>query len=124
MFITVEEKVGTSYLEFQFCKRKKPIIPIFTLFDSIEYWKKDSVLISYEDWEDFYKFYGNIFNCASFPNGEKGFNSYGINHYDKKTAEKILLELNKVIDKEKYINLIFWLEDAVNKYNGFYILGI
>lgn len=123
MFIATEERKGTCYLEFQYCKIDNPIKSNKVDVDNIENWKKDSLLIHDEDFNVFYKSYGKIFECALFPNGEKVFFPYGINYYDKATTEKILIELKKIIS-DKYYNLILWLEEAVNNYNGFYILGI
>ena len=123
MFITSKERNGTCYLEFQFCKNDKPIKFGKVNVDLIVSWKEDSLLISDDDFNDFYKLYGKIFDCALFPNGENGFCSYGINYYDKNNSKKILFELKKCIDK-KHLNLLEWLEIAVKNYNGFYILGI
>ena len=123
MFITNKERIGTCYLEFQFCKNDKPIKLGKVDVDIIDNWKEDSLLVSDDDFNEFYKLYGKIFECALFPNGEIGFFPYGINYYDKNATEKILFELRKIVD-DKYLNLIFWLENATNKYNGFYILGI
>ena len=123
MFITTKERKGTCYLEFQFCKIENPIKANKVDVDNIENWKDDSLLISDEDFDIFYKNYGKIFECALFPNGEKGFFPYGINYYDKTTAEEILIQLKKIIS-DKYYNLIPWLEKAANNYTGFYILGI
>lgn len=125
MFITCEEKDGTCYLEFQFCKINKPLKKKNRVAGNhIEYWKKDSLLITDDDFFDyFYKSYESIFNCALSPDGEEGFDPYDINYYDKKTTKKILSELENSID-EKYKILIPWLKDALYMYNGFYILGL
>lgn len=123
MFITTKERVGTCYLEFQFCKIEKTVKLNKVDVNIIENWKEDSLLITDEDFEDFYKLYGNILNCALFPNGKKGFFPYGVNYYDKESAEKILSKLKNQIE-ERYIILISWLEEVIKKYNGFYILGI
>lgn len=123
MFISTKERVGTCYLEFQFCKNDNPIKLNKVDIDDIENWQEDSLIISDEDFNIFYKDYGEIFECALFPNGKKGFWAYGINYYDKKTTEEILKKLKKKISN-KYSNLISWLENATSKYNGFYILGI
>ena len=123
MFITNKERTGTCYLEFQFCKNDKPIKFGKVDVNLINNWRADSLFISDDDFEEFYKLYGNIFNCALFPNGETGFSSYGINYYDKNDSKNILTELKKCIDK-KYLNLLEWLEIATKNYNGFYILGI
>ena len=123
MFITDKERNGTCYFEFQFCKNDNPIKLNKVNVDIVDNWHEDSLLISDEDFNEFYKLYGKFFECALFPNGERGFFAYGINYYDKNTSEKILFELKKIIDK-KYLNLIEWLDIAIKNYNGFYILGI
>lgn len=123
MFITVKERIGSCYFEFQFCKTNKPIKKGKVNQRSVKYWAEDTLLMGAHDFDKFYECYGNIFCCALFPNGDKGFDYFGINYYDKETTHKILLELKTLID-EKYIELIPWLENAVSQYNGFYILGI
>lgn len=123
MFIAESEREGSCYFEFQFCKADSPVKNNCVDTEIVEPWKKDSLLISDENFDDFYKLYKNIFCCALLPNGKKGFDYYGINYYDNEAAEKILQELKKAI-KIEYKNLISWLQIAVEKYNGFYILGI
>ena len=123
MFITNKERIGTCYLKFQFCKNDKPIKIVKVDIDIIDNWKEDSLLVSDDDFNEFYKLYGKIFECALFPNGKIGFFPYEINYYDKNNSKKILFELKKCIDK-KYLNLVEWLEIATKNYNGFYILGI
>lgn len=122
MFITEEDRIGTCYLEFQYCKKKKPIKSNKVNVGVIEYWKKDSLLISVEDFDVFDRLFADIFNCALLANGETGFDFFGPNYYDKETAKKIMKEL-KGIDN-KYNNLLIWLDKAAKEYNGFYILGI
>lgn len=123
MFITFEEIIGTCYLEFQFCKMQEPTINSKIDTNIITHWKKDSLFIKDEEFNNFNKVCGYLFNCALLHNGTKGFDSYGINYYDKKITKQIFLELKKTVD-EKYVNLVYWLEKAMKKYNGFYILGI
>ena len=97
MFIKTEERKGTCYLEFQYCKIENPIKADKVDIDNIENWKIDSLLIHDEDFNVFYKSYGKIFECALFPNGEKGFFPYGINYYDKATTEKSRRHLKKLM---------------------------
>lgn len=59
MFITSKERIGTCYLEFQFCKNDKPIKFGKVNVDLIVSWKENSLLISDDDFNDFYKLYGN-----------------------------------------------------------------
>ncbi len=123
MFLDGTQIKGGCYLEFQYCKVQNPIKDKKADDHIIEHWKEDSILISDDEWNIFYKDYGEIFECGLFPNGEYGFYHYGVNYYDKATTQDILQKLSKIID-EKYKNLIYWLEVAINKCNGFYILGV
>lgn len=123
MFISSKDRKGSCYLEFQFCKIDNPIKDNKVICDVVEHWKEDSLLIYDEDFDMFYEKYGYIFECAIFPNGEKGFDYCGINYYDKETTKEIINKLEKIIDKE-YEELIEWLRITVEKYNGFYILGL
>lgn len=123
MFILENKRNGSCYFEFQFCKIDNPLELNKVRSDVVEHWKKDSLLVDDEEFEFFLNLYQNIFDCAIFPNGGKGFFPYGINYYDKPTTENILEQLKKIIDK-KYEKLIDWLQEAIEKYNGFYILGL
>lgn len=58
MFIKENERIGGCYLEFQFCKSDVPIKNNSVDIDVIEQWQSDSLLISDEDFGDFYKSYG------------------------------------------------------------------
>ena len=122
MFITEDKRVGSYYLEFQYCKTDSPIKHNKIDIDNIKHWEYDSLLINADEFNGFYKLYSDIFNCALLANGEIGFDSCGINYYDKKTSENILQKLNVVNDE--YNNLILWLQKAVENFKGFYILGI
>ena len=123
MFIAGKDRKGGCYLEFQFCKVDKPIKNNKVRCDCIEHWKNDSLLIYDEDFDVFYNKYGHIFESAIFPNGEKGFDYCGINYYDIENTKEIISKLKTIIEKE-YKEVIEWLEIAVEKHNGFYILGL
>ena len=45
MFITNKKRIGTCYLEFQFCKNDKPIKLGKVDVDIIDNWKEDSLLV-------------------------------------------------------------------------------
>ena len=66
MFITNKERIGTCYLKFQFCKNDKPIKIVKVDIDIIDNWKEDSLLVSDDDFNEFYKLYGKIFECDYF----------------------------------------------------------
>ena len=123
MFITDQERKGTGYYEFQFCKNNNPLIFGKINNKIIRYWEKDSLSILDDEFVDFYKEYGEIFECAVLANGQKGFDDFGINYYDISTTKEILAKLKNRIDK-KYIILMDFLEKAIKDYNGFYIMGL
>ena len=123
MFISNNERIGTCYFEFQFCKNKNPIKVGKVNANKIKHKQEDSLFLTDDEFDKFYKLYGEIFKNALFPNGDRGFDMYGVNYYDRISSSKILLYLTKNIDK-KYIQLIEWLKISVNTYNRFYILGI
>ena len=53
MFITNKERIGTCYLEFQFCKNDKPIKLGKVDVDIIDNWKWDSLLVLDDDLMNF-----------------------------------------------------------------------
>lgn len=89
----------------------------------IKCWKDDSLLMPDNLFDKFYCKYSNVLNLAKIPNGTTGFYQLGINYYDKCSTERVLEELKKDNCME-YKDLIHWLEKALNKYTGFYILGL
>lgn len=128
MFVKYNEKINENYLEFQHCKIKHPFKK--TLFGKfkLKYNKlnlKNSIYISisnYRKLEETNKIY-NVFDIDVYhPNGGVDcFDYYGVNYYTREQANKIYKELSdKKIDKE----LLEFLKDNIDKYNGFYILGI
>ena len=66
MFITNKERIGTCYLEFQFCKNDKPIKIVKVDIDIIDNWKEDSLLVSDDDFNEFYKLYGKFLNLVEW----------------------------------------------------------
>lgn len=123
MFILGKDRKGGCYLEFQFCKKEKPLNDGKVACDEIEHWQDDSLLINDEDFDEFYKIYGYIFECAIFPNGEKGFDYCGINYYDLETAKQIIKKCIETMDDTNK-KLMDWLKISTEHYNGFYILGL
>lgn len=119
MFIPEKEKEGNVYFEFQFCKVKKPIQK--RLFGGIKikgyrFWEKDSLVIDIEGFDIFSEKYSFLVKKSY-----TDFNYYGVNYYSKEITKEFIENLKN--DKE-YKNLVDWLKEALNKYNGFYILGI
>ncbi|MDE5740847.1 MAG: hypothetical protein K2H90_00190 [Oscillospiraceae bacterium] len=128
IFLTEDERRSTHstcYFEFQFCESDIPLKNGCVRDNIIKSWKEDSLCISDDDFDGFYKLYGSLFDCAVFPNGERGFDYCGINYYGKDETENILAKLSaKNIDRKKYAGLIPWLKIAAERGKGFYILGL
>lgn len=123
MFISVSETEGSCYLEFAFCSSCRPAPGGKTDLNIITHWNDDSLLISWEDFGDFYSGYGDILCCALLPNGETGFDCYCPNYYNREKTSAVLSSLRERIT-EKYLPLIPWLERAEADFEGFYILGV
>ena len=64
-----------------------------------------------------------MFDCAVFPNGERGCDSCGVNYYSKDETEKIIEKLSSRLNGE-YAALLPWLKIAEKRGKGFYILGV
>lgn len=124
MFVTEKERRGTYYFEFQYCTYDNPVKNGKTDWRVIEHWSEDSLLMNADDFDVFYpKYYKNVFDCALFPNGYTGFDYCGVNYYDSEKTERILKQLETVIENE-YYDIIPWLKEAVKRKKGFYILGL
>ncbi len=112
------------FMEFQYCEKFLPIKKIFK-FKNIRYWADDSLYVEVGDYNEgiFYKSYFDILNCANLPNGEIGFDCFGMNYYTLEQTKQIyekVKENKKLPDRDA---LLEWLKPAIEKYNGFYILG-
>ena len=66
MFITNKERIGTCYLEFQFCKNDKPIKIVKVDIDIIDNWKEDSLLVSDDDLMNFINCMEKFLNVLYF----------------------------------------------------------
>ncbi|MDE7302032.1 MAG: hypothetical protein K2N60_01790 [Oscillospiraceae bacterium] len=122
-FIYNDERVGSCYLEFQICETDKPLKNGKTICDNIKHWSDDSLYMDWDDFNEFYELYGDVFDCAVFPNGGRGCDSCGVNYYGKEETEKIIEKLSQNIDDE-YAALLPWLKIAEKRGKGFYILGV
>ena len=124
MFISCNEREGTAYYEFQYCKKEWPIKKL--LKRGYKFWREDSLLFGVEDIEDeedFFLYYGSYLEPTYSPDGTNVFCFFGINYNTKELAKNILEKIKQ--DKPPhYEKLANWLEKAISQYNGFFLLGI
>ncbi len=96
-FIHNDERDGSCYLEFQLCKNDKPLKNGKVICDNIRHWSDNSLYMDWDDFNEFYELYGDVFGCAVLPNGKIGFDCYGVNYYGKEETEKIIEKLSQNI---------------------------
>lgn len=121
MFIHNEERIGSAYIELQYCQKK----PLFKkmYFHKVKYFKDNSLLIGIDYIDEFLKTYVDYFDSVNESEDNCKLCYYGLNYYPKEATRKILekLKKEKPVHSEK---LIIWLEECIQTYNGFYVLGI
>ena len=66
MFITNKKRIGTCYLEFQFCKNDKPIKLGKVDVDIIDNWKWDSLLVLDDDLMNFINYMEKFLNLVEW----------------------------------------------------------
>jgi len=125
MFERKNNLFGTDYYEFQYCKKNLPIKSLLSA-SNIENWKDDSLYLKDGDMENILLFeekYLNFFLETNTPNGSNKYYPFGINYYTQNQTQYILNQLlNSDLPHKKI--LCDWLKECIEKYNGFYILGI
>ena len=105
MFKTNAERTSSGYIEFQFFDKK--------LFRK-KYWRDDSLYVDVDDYEKNFDFFVKYFNL-NFP--------FIDIHYSKEQTQNIL-DAIKSSNYQGIENLIKWLEECLEKHNGFDILGV
>ncbi len=125
LFVWKNQLKGTCYLEFQICENPNPVRNGKTCLDKIQNWKEDSLYLdigNVEEYNKFYELYAIYFQNALFPNGQHGFDPYGINYYSPEET----VNIRQALQAEHLPELLNFLEDIsmMQKFNGFYILGI
>lgn len=114
-----------GFAELQYCDKN---IPLNNLLDykNITHWKPTSLFIESGTHAEslFNNYYATLFNNSNLSNNKTGFDYFGINYYNPKQTLNIynkIKKLKNMPDKEVILN---WLKTAIEKYNGFYYLGI
>lgn len=115
---------GSSFIEIQYCRLPQgtPVEGIVSV-DGISHWKDDSLYVSDDNMEAFYRHYGNILTDGIYNNGERGpMDLCGINFYSREQAAHIMERLQAETPPD-YPLLLDWLQ-AGTRYIGFYLLGL
>ena len=123
-FVSNNERKGSNYFEFQFCKIKDPIKKtIFGKYRIKGYKMRgdDSIYLDSESFDYMIEKYDNYIRLDN--NSHERFAYYGENYYDKDCALELLQSIKSINDSELSV-LISFLEEDIEKYNGFYLLGI
>ena len=113
---------GSDFLELQFCQHKSGT-SIKRIVNKIENWHNDSLYISGDDMDTFYKCYKDVFKNGIYNNLKSGeIDFFGINYYSPEQVEEmiIIIEETKPAD---YKTVLDWLVKA-KEFNGVYILGM
>lgn len=117
MFVTNNEIIGSGYIEFQFCKKKKPYF--CGKLVGYKNWLEDSIFLDVDNFdEDNSK---NIYPLLKQVNSK--FDMFCPNYFDKEMTS-ILLNLIDNLDDDDFEVLKEFLKTAIEKYNGIYILGV
>ena len=115
---------GSDFLELQFCKLKKGTnIKSIVATRNIVDWCNDSLYVSGDDTDVFYKQYKDVFKNGVYNNLKSGdIDFFGINYYSPELVEEMIktIEANK---PEDYRIILAWLNKAKD-FNGVYILGV
>lgn len=118
MFVTNEERNGSGYIEFQYCKEKTPFFFSKILAYMHKNFLDDSIFVDIDDFED------KLINL--YPTLKKidlDFDMFGPNYFDKEQTANFL-ELINQLDDYDYTVLKRFLKNAIEKYNGIYIIGV
>ena len=120
MFIPCSEKQGSTYFEFQYCKKEWNIKKL--LKKGYSHWEKDSLLIHIDSDSVFFENYAEYLNNSNSPDGMIEL-YVGVNYYTKEQTF-VIIEQIKNDKPQEFDVLVTWLEKAATEYNGFFFLGI
>lgn len=118
MFVTNDERNSSAYIEFQYCKSKKTV-RFDTIFRNKRYnFLEDSIFVHIDDFEE------KVTNLyPTLKKIDKEFDMFGPNYFDKEQTANFL-ELINQLDDYDYTILKRFLKNAIEKYNGIYIIGV
>lgn len=116
MFVKNNERTGSGYIEFQFCKKKKA----YFLGNLVGYkfWSDDSIYLDVDDLEN--KLI-NLYHILK--NIDPDFSIVDISYFTKEQTVTFLENIDKLQDYD-YTVIKNFLKTAIERYNGIYILGV
>lgn len=115
---------GSDFIEIQYCKLSESTkLEKIVSVNAVSNWKNDSLYVSGDDMNLFYKQYKDIITEGVYNNGESGNKDlYGINFYSREKADLIIKRIEDAKPQE-YEILLRWLKSGTD-YIGFYVLGV
>ena len=115
---------GSDFIELQYCRLPwGAALWEIVLPDGIEHWKNDSLYVSGDDMDVFYRHYGPVMTGGVSHDQTSGpLDLLGINFYSREQAAGIL---RKIQTERPPDHQIFedWLREG-ERYIGFYVLGV
>ncbi len=113
---------GSCFFEIQYCRLKQgtPVSEIVSV-DSISNWDYTSLYVYYDDNNEFWNDYGEIFGNGVYSNlGEGIMDFYGIDYYDN---DRVINIINRLEERKPndYMILLEWIKESKN---GIYVLGV
>lgn len=116
MFVKNNERTGSGYIEFQFCKKKKAYF--LNNLVGYKFWSDDSIYLDVDDLEN--KLI-NLYHILK--NIDPDFSIVDISYFDKEQTISFLEDVEKLNDNNLEV-LEEFFKTAIEKYNGIYIIGV
>lgn len=116
MFVTNNERTGSGYIEFQFCKKKKPYF--CGKLVGYKFWSDDSIFLDVDDFENKY-----IDLYPLLKKIDSDFSILGLSYFNKEQTISLLEDVEKS-NNNNFAVLVEFLKIAIERYNGIYIIGV
>ena len=115
---------GSDFLELQYCRLPQgTALAELVSVDAIDHWKNDSLYVSGDDMDAFYRHYGHIITGGVYNNQASGpMDFLGVNFYTRQQAA-LILERIRAETPPDYLVFQDWLQKG-EAYTGFYVLGL
>lgn len=115
---------GSYFIELGYCKLPRSAgIERIVSVEAVPRWEDNSLYVYGDDMDEFFAQYGGIFDGAIYNNMESGPpDLFGINYYPRERTRAIMEDIEREKPRD-FQTLLDWLK-GVDKYTGFYVLGV